>query len=364
MENSYNSFSLSYTVDNQSNDVMVIKLKGGLSYLVRKSKEPTYSTARLLTVRLNSVYLKDLNVDPSLALTFLDKAILTKIKEEQKSYEDAKDVFYGVFTNNISLTIALTQNLVEADAGIHSEMLGVTFYVGYESLNKPALNTPSHTIQQITSRNLIKDSLQTNVYLNDPKKVFQTLYTNVLGVSREVPVIHNTDETPGLYITFSNNNIPSSQFYTFSELDKNKLEVLGFFSSKAECDKGGNTDRYLTAEARIKDLSKANDTLRDKLSTAIDNFNRSETINNKLNTELLQQKHEHKLEIANLKIGTSQAKSQIEAIKYEAKFKEMIAKSQIDTLKQKSTTGGWVDGASALATIAGIGFTGYKLFSE
>ena len=57
MENVYNSFSLSYNVDNQSNEVMVIKLKGGLSYLVRKSKEPTYSTARLLTVRLNSIYI-------------------------------------------------------------------------------------------------------------------------------------------------------------------------------------------------------------------------------------------------------------------------------------------------------------------
>lgn len=364
MENVYNSFSLSYNVDNQSNEVMVIKLKGGLSYLVRKSKEPTYSTARLLTVRLNSIYLKDLKIDTTMALTSLDKAILEKMKEEQNRLTDDKDVFYGYFTNNIFLTVSLTQELVEADDGIHSEMLGVTFYIGADSLNKPALNTPSHTIKQIVSRNLIKDSLQANVYLNDPKKTFQTLYTNVLGVSREVPVIYNPDETPGLYITFSNNNIPSSQFYTFSELDKGKLETLGFFSSKSECDKGGNTDRYLTAENRIKDLNKTVDSLKDKLSIAEANFNRSEITNSKLNTELLQQKHEHKLEIANLKIGTSQAKFSLEAVKYEAKFKEMVSKSQIDFLKQKSSTGGWVDAASALATVAGIGFTGYRLFSE
>lgn len=357
MHSNSNTFGLSYKISNQSSDVMVIKMKGGLSYLVRKSKEPTFQVSRTILITISDVFLTDLLIEPNKALSLLDKKILTELRKEQDRLMVRSEIFYKQLPSNLMISVALSDDLIETDDALHSELLGFTLYLGEDALLKEALNTPQHTIQQINNRMGDKKLLQTSIHVNDPKKVFQTLYTNVLGIGREIPVTQSLDKTPGLYINYSNNNLPDNQFYNFEELTTNKLEQLGIFNSKSDCDKTSNTERTLLAENKTKDLIKATDGLRTKLKLTEEVLLKTEQVVNKLTTESTQIKHEHKLEVANLKINISSLKTAIEQMKSENKFKDIVNKKELES-------NNWSDVAKSFATIAGVCFTGYQLFSK
>lgn len=357
------NFNLSYEVCNQSNEMLVIKMKGGLSYLVRKTAEPTYRNTTYVIARLEKINLEDLKILPESALTKLDKKILEQLKEQQERLTSASN-YYPTMSYSLMARVDLGSQLVEGDEAIHSEMLGITLYIGEGGINKPALNTPEHTIGRLLDKNIQNGSLSTNIYLNDPKKVLGTLYTNVLGRGREIPVIRNTDNTPGLYISYSNNNLPDNKYYTIAELTESKLTELGVFLTKHECEKGGNTERFLEAEKFGNETKKKLDLTFDKLRATENNLKRAEDTVSKLNVDLTQLKHEHKLEIANMKINNSTIKGAFDLYKYEAKFKEMLHKSQTETLKTKNESSNWTDIAKSFATVAGVAFTGYQIFSS
>lgn len=371
-------FKLDYRITNIANKELVVKVKNGLSYIIRRSEQATYRTEQMVYVNLENVYLENLQVDPEQALTKMDKAILQAIKDEQtRQMTGRNEVYYKNLTNNIGVKIALGQSLVERNNAIHSELLGITLYIGGENLDQPCLNTPGFTLQELFKEHDeaagTKNCLSYFIYVNDPLLTFKTLYTNVLGKSVEVPVDDDKNKLPGLYIGISRGIEPrETPYYTFASLDDKTLEQLGLFKSKAACDEGGNTERYLTAETRSKELSKEVAKSKETLENLTELLAKSEIVNSRLGTDLSKSREDHKTEVTRLKyehnLETTQLKHQSkmssDIFKYETRVKDTVNKANFDMVKQKSSYNSWGDFAKAVGTLAGVAFTGYKLLTS
>lgn len=375
-----NTFRLNYRVVNLSNEEMIVKAKGGLGYIIRRCKEPTYSTSRKVFVELTGVYLENLLVDEELAMTLFDAALLREIKREVERVKKNTGSEYYVknFSNNLHVVINLTSSLVERNDAIHSEILGITLYNGLANAHQPGLNTPAYTFQElfnttVADQPLPRGGLHHFIYNNDPQRQLKTMWTNIMGKAVQVPVVSDETRQPGLYMgVMLGNELPQTLFYTFDGLDKKTKEALGLFDTRAECESGGNTERALAAEKRVgelgKDLNKTHDqisNLSSLLQRAEDNCTRltNELTQTKQDnrTELNQIKHRHEVEMSQLK---HQTKMSGDMFKYEARIKDAAVKANMDMMKHKGSVNTWGEFAKAIGTIAGLGFTGYKLFTS
>ena len=78
-----NCFRLDYRITNISAKEIIVKVKGGLSYIVKRSNQPTYRTEHQVHICIQGVYLENLQVDERAALTKLDKTILVEVSKER-----------------------------------------------------------------------------------------------------------------------------------------------------------------------------------------------------------------------------------------------------------------------------------------
>lgn len=371
-------FKLDYRITNVANKELVVKVKNGLSYIVKRSEQPTYRAEQIVYVNMENVYLENLNIDPTQALTKLDRVILQGMKDEQdRQMTGRNEVYYKNLTNNIGIKVVLGQSLVERNNAIHSELLGITLYIGGENLDQPCLNTPGFTLQELFEQQDeeagTKNCLSYFVYVNDPLRTFKTLYVNVMGKSVEVPVDDDKNKQPGLYIGISRGIEPrETPYYTFASLDDKTLEQLGLFKSKSDCDQGGNTERFLTAETRNKELSKEVAKHRENLESLTDMLAKSEIVNARLGQDLSKSRDDHKTEVTRLKYEHNlevtqlkhQSKMSSDMFKYETRMKDTVNKANFDMVKQKGSYNSWGDFAKAVGTLAGVAFTGYKLLTS
>lgn len=380
MDEEMNTFRLNYRVVNHSNEEMIVRAKGGLGYIIRRCKEPTYSTSRKVFVEIPGVYLDNLLIDEQLAMTHFDAALLREIKREVERVKKATSSDYYVknFSNNLHVVINLTKELVEKSDAIHSEILGITLYNGLGNANQPALNTPAYTFQELFSMTVADQPLPQGglnhfIYNNDPLRQLKALYVNVMGKAVQVPVVSDETRKPGLYMgIIHGNETPQTLFYTFDGLDKKTKEGLGLFDTRSECEGGGNTERALSAEKRASELSKDLNKAHDQITNLSGLLQNAETNTTRLTNELAQTKQDNRTELNQIKhrhdVEMSQLKHQTkmsgDMFKYEARIKDAALKANMDIMKHKGSVNTWGEFAKAIGTIAGLGFTGYKLFTS
>lgn len=377
MDSEVKSFRLNYKIVNHSSEELIIKAKGGLGYIVKRTPEPSYNSTRKVYIELGSVVMANLLIDPKQAYTHFDRALLTAIDRERKRLKENNEFNYKTFTQTIRVVINLTSSLVEKNDAIHSEILGITMYSGIDNLHEPCFNTPEHVLNELGKVRLlgdehIKHALHYFTYLNDPRKTVNTPYTNVMGRAVQIPVVHDDSKPVGLYTGVLNGKEKRQTiYYALADLDKKIFEELGLYETKADCENGGNTHRALSAEAKVKELTKEMGKQRETLDDQIELLKKSEELRSQLSkdianlkqdhkTEVQMLKHESKLEISQLK---HQSKVSGEIFKYETRMKETANKAGMDFIKQKNTANNWGEIAKAVGAVATVAFTGYKLFT-
>lgn len=377
MDSEVKCFRLNYRVVNHSSEELIIKAKGGLGYIVKRTVEPSYNTTRKVYVELDSVVMANLLIEPKHAYTHFDRALLKAIDKERKRLKENNEFNYRTFTQNLRVLINLTSDLVEKNDAIHSEILGITMYSGMENLHEPSFNTPEDTMNQLSNLTMpgddhIKNALHYFTYLNDPRKTVNTPYTNVMGCAVQIPVVHDDSKPTGLYTGVLNGKEKRQTiYYALADLNKKVFEELGLYETKADCENGGNTHRALSAEAKVKELTKDLAKQRDSLDEQIELLNKSEELRVQLvrdianlkqdhKSEVQMLKHESKLEISQLK---HQSKVSGDIFKYETRMKDTATKASMDFIKQKSTANNWGEIAKAVGAVATVAFTGYKLIT-
>jgi hypothetical protein len=380
MDNEVNTFRLNYRVVNRTNQEMIVRAKGGLGYIIKRCKEPTYSEERCVFVELPNVYIENLLIDEELALTKFDRELLKGIKQEADRVKKnaGGQYLYQTFSHTLHVVIKLMESMVEKNDAIHSELLGMTLYNGLTNANQPSLNTPGFTIQElfnmtIADQPLPEGGLHHFIFCNDPRRHMGALYSNIMGKAVEVPVVSDETRLPGLYMgVMHGNESPQTLFYTFDRLDKKALEALGLFESRSDCESGGNTERAIAAEKRAHDLNKELQKSKDQIDNLDTLLERAEANCNKLNQDVLQLKQDHRTEVTQMKhryeVEISQLKHQTkmsgDLFKYEQRIKDAAAKANLELIKHKGSVNTWGEFAKAIGTIAGLGFTGYKLFTS
>ena len=377
MTTELNCFQLNYRITNISSKEIIVKIKGGLSYIVQRGSEATYINEQQIHVVIENVFLDNLMIDVNAALTKLDKAVLMELSKEHERLKKTNNEYHIRMPVSLRVSLDLHKGLVERNNAIHSELMGITMYVGSENLNQPCLNTPAFTMQELFE-NPGDESMQSKgglhyfVYVNDPQRVNKPLYTNIMGESTEVPVDYDANKQPGLYVGISRGIEPrGTQYYAFGELNDQKLTQLGLFKTKAECDLGGNTERFLTAESKNRDLIKDANSMRTQIQNLTEALGKSETNVFRLNNELIKVKDEHKLEINAIKMEhrmeantlKHSGKMASDLFKFESRIKDTVNKANTELVKQKGAQNSWGDFAKAVGTLAGVAITGYKLLT-
>jgi len=377
MATELNSFQLKYRVTNISNKEIIVKVKGGLSYIVQRGQEATYISEQQIHVVIENVYLDNLMIDVNAALTKLDKSILAEMSKEQERLRKSNSDYHIRMPVTLQVQLDLHQGMVERNNAIHSELLGITLYLGSSNMDQPCLNTPAFTMQELFE-NPGDESIQGKaalhyfVYINDPNRVSKPLYTNIMGKSTEVPIDYDANKQPGLYVGISRGIEPrGTQYYAFGELDDQKLTHLGLFKTKAECDAGGNTERFLTAESKNRELNKDINSMRTQIENLSETLAKSESNVFRLTNDMTKLKDEHKIELNTIKLEhrieantlKHSGKMASDLFKFETRIKDTVNKANTELVKQKGAQNSWGDFAKAVGTLAGVAITGYKLLT-
>jgi len=370
-------FKIEHKIANQSNKhPLIVKVKGGLSYIIRATNTPTYNNEQSVTVTLVDVYLESLNIDPNSALTKLDRHILEKLSAERNKLLGNDQYYHRDLPSTITVKVHLEAEHADENLAIHSELLGMTMYRGIGHVTSPSLKTPTATLREALDQ--YEEQGKNNrlyycVYVNDPKRTQNQMYVNVMGKSTEVPIVYDEDQKAGLYIGLSLGNKPrETLFYSFHELTTEKLEGMGIFRSKAECDKGGNTARYIEAENKIKQLQKDLGDKTSRLEDTTGKLEKAEGTIEDLSASLNQLKLDHKAQLEKMRTEywvkathtEQQSKMTDNMFKFENRIKDITQKANMDNLKQKSNVSLWGDLLKAGGALLGIGITGYRLLTS
>lgn len=364
-------------VNNSTSYDLVVVHKGGLRYIIPKSSEANYIKEQFVRFSFNDVKVKEIQVDPSQALTKFDRAVLEELAVKVEELRNNTE-FYQDFPTTAAFVVHLGQHLADDQGAIHSEMFGFTLYSGRANIDREPLNAPKSTLNDAMSqlhRSNPRKSVSYCAYVVDPKATQQPFYVNIAGRATEVPVANDSGLPPGLYVGISVGNQPmETPFYSFEDLSKDKLAGLGVFRTKAEAMLNGNTERYQEAEARVGSLSKVleskNKLLDDttiRLETAVRSIE-------KLETQLTHMKQNHQMDLARLKQEFKSAedkrervdhsnKEEILRLKDDSKRRESRDKFAIDQMKQKSKMSFGVELLKGLAAISGLLFAGIRFFT-
>jgi len=374
MNNVHYGFFLEYQIANRSNREMVVKTRGGLNYIIRRSKNLVHREDRRVYVKLSNARLDGLLLDSRVARTPFDKLLLERIEEARKKAIDASLLNSG-FAQDISTSIELDASLrdPETDA-ITSDILGISLFPNEDGIDVPALGTPDYTLRELFDDAIeasgSRSSLKYSVFVNDPANQQKTYYVNVMGKAMAVPVERSLSEASGVYVGVRiGENLPNTLFYSFDTLDASTMGMIGLYSSKVDAlQGGGNTERCVAAEAKLKELSAANQKLAVDYERLNGFFLDKEEQVLELGSELAQIKQVHKQEIYHLKQSHQQELQKLqtgfEMTKVRNEMDKMLVKANTDFIRQRNSVNNWGEIAKAVGAIAGVVATGYKLYTS
>lgn len=377
MENNVSNFQLDYRISNNSNTELIVKTQGGLNYIVRKSRALVHpdNQHRRVFIKVSNVKFDDLWLDPKCARTAFDRKVMEELKKESDRINTASDYAYRTFSHDMTATIRLTQDLADENGIIHSDILGVSMFSSEEQANVAPISSPEFTLEQLFNVEIEardgqpKGGLHYFIYLNDPLNTQQPIYTNVMGKAVQVPSVQEKNNPAGLYVGLSYGIAPPKKlYYSFDQLSKADLDMLGLFKTREECELGGNTARALSAEAKLKDNIKAVEKLQNSYSTVVDFLDKAEQSVAKLGMELTQAKADHRIEINQLKNDhrmelMSQHFNQ-NALKAKSDIKDSIVKANLELDKKRNSAISWVEVVKAVGVVSTTLLTGYKLLTS
>ena len=361
------SFRLEHEIVNNSTQLdLVVAHKGGLKYVIRKKDEVSFDKTQYIAVKLHAVVLKQLHLDPSRALTRLDKEIMEKLLEEADKLKNSETTYFPSLEDTVLARVELHQRHAEDNGAIHSELLGLTLYSGSGNIHKEPLNVPTSTLSSAIDqlyRNNPRNAVHYCAYAVDPRRTQNPFYVNVAGRATEVPVNYDEQGTTGLYIGISVGELPpETLFYDFDSLSKDMLESLGIFHSKAEAMKNGNTERYLEAEKKVENLSKELESKIKLLRDTTGRLEKSEKQIEGLELQVTNIKQNHLMELARLNQERKSledkhsrndydSKQELNRIKEELNRRSENSKNTIELMKQRSKWAFAVDALKGLANL-------------
>lgn len=321
------SFTIKHTLINDSRVHNVLaEYKGGLTYLTpRRQRDDLRQENSYLRVSLENTLLENIKVVPDEGLTKLDKEILTRLQLVRSKQ-------YSQMTSVMEVIVPVTQLFAEAeDKSIHSELLGVTWYLGETRPNNHSKRTYNHAFHEEMVRRFNHCGNNFVVKLIDPTTAMPSLYMNIMGSCVEIPVVKLEGEA-GLYIgQGKNGNPPEVKCHRIDILTKDYLEGMGIFFTRAECEASGNTERYTLAEKQCKDLAKDLDNRNKQLREASEKLNKAEKDIEDLTKTISEIKADHKYELRELKSDLKQhvRESRLDAKKTELKFDQLKGKGEL-----------------------------------
>jgi len=377
MDNSVSNFKLEYRISNNSNSELIVKTQGGLNYIIRKSKQLVHpdSQHRRVFIKLLGVKFDDLWLEPKSARTKFDRLVLEELKKEASRINTADDFSYRTFSHDMNVCIRLTSDLADENGIIHSDILSVSMFSSQEQANVAPITSPEFTLEELfeaateAREGHPPSGLHYFIYLNDPMSTRRPIWTNVMGKAVQVPVTHDTSKPAGLYVGLSYSNTPPhAQYYSFDRLEKADLDFLGLFTTREECALGGNTERALSAEGKLKDNLKDMGKLREDYSTVVDLLDKANFNVAKLGMDLTQLKADHRSEVQQLKQDhrlelTNQQFAQ-NALKVKGDIKDTITKANMELDKKRTSTTSWVEVVKATGVVVTTLLTGYKLLTS
>lgn len=372
MESDVASFRLEYRVTNFSNEEMVVKTRGGLNYIIRKSKQLVGgSGSRKVFIKLCNVRFQDLWLDPASARTRFDQHVMSTIQAERDHIQEHQTFGFDRFSHDINVTVNLTRDLADENDAIHSDILGVTFFGSPEQAGYSPIDTPDYTLAELfdvetDEHQAPKGGLHYFIHLNDPMSTQQPYYTNVMGKAVQVPIVNNPEIQPGLYVGLSYSNVPPTKlYYPFAQVDKETLDFLGLFKTRADCELGGNTERYLAAESRLKTTQTQLNKTQSEYESVVNLLEKAQEKAADLDDELSQLRRDHRYEIQTLKqdhrMELSKLQFTSDTNKAKSEIDRSIIKASADLTKQRSSANNWGEIAKAAGAIATVLFTGYQL---
>lgn len=364
MDGTVHSFKLEYTIENKSNNVVVVRHKAGLGYMIPSCSEPMYGRQIHLSIKISNLYTEKLEIDNTIAYSNLDRVIINALLDEKQRIKDNNHIY--MFSNHphtfyINVPLGKEETL-EENGNIHSEILGFSLYLGVQSKNKPAMHTPEFTLDELANFaaedfSAEDQGLRTFIYLNDPEKVLPKLYTNIIGNVVEVPSVSDSSRLPGLYMRVVGCKNPQLiPFYALDQVTDDLLLKVGIFKSKGDCLKGpGNTERLVAAETQVKELTKELEKYQNKITDLEELLNKSKEQYRKETRDLRKKIDQQDSDIYMYKLDT---KHEIHTLK----TKDLHNKYLIETVKAKASIGYVSEVVKNFTGIAGVIFTGYKLF--
>ncbi|EJI5696360.1 hypothetical protein NFI00_000063 [Salmonella enterica] len=362
----------SWVVVNNTNESISAKSRGGFEYIIPSTnKERTVTGGEVkLIVEFKNVYIDRIAFNVSQACTKLDKSLMEML--EARRQEMLNDGYLArSSTQTISVGIVIKNIHVESDDGVHSDMLGVSFFMDNDLSRQGSIGIPKGTPTSINNKLMWEDNYdeilgdaseatrdrcvaaesRLTVLYNDPTNIFSGLWMNVLGQAKRINHSRLADILPGLYITYRSgvsNNELIERYYSFDQLNEKALEEMGIFLSKEAAQKGGNTERYLQAEATIKSLNQSIVGYRKEITQLIDK-------NSNLTKDL------NKEETTNLRLT-----NEIAFLKQDSRLKDREQKIAIETIKganKPNNTASFVDICKGVGLLTTAGVTVYKVFA-
>lgn len=362
----------SWVVVNKTNESLSAKSRGGFEYIIPSiNRERVVHDGEVkLIVEYKNVYIDRIAFNKSQACTKLDKTLIDLL-EARRQVMLNNEYLNRSMVQTISVGVILKTDHVENDDGVHSDILGVSFFMDNNLSRQTSVGIPKGTPTSINNKLMWEENYEgvlpdasesvrercmtaetrLTVLYNDPTNIFSGLWMNILGQARLINRTRTTDIQPGLYITYRSglsNNELIERYYSFDQLNDKALEEMGIFLSKEEAQKGGNTERYLQAEATIKSLNqnivgyrKEIAQLNDKNSNLTKDLNKEETTNLRLAAE-------------------------IAFLKQDSRLKDREQKIAIETIKganKPNNTASFVDICKGVGLLTTAGVTVYKVFA-
>lgn len=353
---------------NKSNESVSVKSRAGMEYIVptlRNNRDVDGGFIQVL-LEYKNIYIDQIIFSSTASTTKLDKCLLEAMEERRQQMLKNPQLARNM-PHTLCVEVVLKQMHVDEDDGIHSDLLGVSFFMDNDLSRKGSVGIAKGSTAAVNNKLMweqdssddypeeqkdrcVCNETRLTVLYNDPNNIFSGLWMNVLGQAKRLNKASIANVLPGLYITYRSglsNNELVDRYYSFEELNSKVLDTLGIFTSKELAQKGGNTERYLEAESEIKSLESKLQYARKEITQLTDK-----------NSNLL--KDLSKEETAVIRLITENT-----FLKQESRLKDREQKIAMETIKgnsKPSVTATFVDICKGASLLTGAAVTAYKVF--
>lgn len=337
------SVSLKYEIFNRSSDPILMRKHGGMNIIIPQDGNAGYNNNVVLNVTLEFIDPDNVLLDVDGCNNALDKVILSSLQKDISKYLDRERFFLNNERIKITTSVILgSEYAVGEEKEIVSELFGFRLTKNVEMKKRKFISgTATSVIQEIKEDIEGAETTATflvGLQLNDCDNRLGCLWTHLMGKGVKIPRINDETKPEGLYIA-STAKVESdgSAFIPLKELSEEKLIELGIYRDKLSADSGGNCKLLLN--------------YRSKADTAAQTLEKTQAALTEANRKYL-----------NALDMVDGFKRQLASLKIEKQFIDERTKLANEAKTHKQVTGDFSDFVKGFVSVAGVVFTGIKLF--